>query len=274
MAKHIVYVRSRWRRIKMPVKTSWHDVNRSAWEKPEQPAALHSVSDFVYFKHLVLCCCWLFFFLAAASRWAPSWPWVGSAPRKPWTGTSSGTSSWRGSSRCPWPACSAPPSWPCSSTASCPTSEGDPARDGEQRRERERWKHSSSVTKEEMKRGKGQEEEATDGLGCTVDVRRVGSYAAWLRSPEICFLFCFYSSFEFPIDFYLFSSFGCIRKCVTNVFHSICCTYDNNRENSSNKNYGCWKKQWRPLSVSSLKKRNHEFEKYKKKTAHDWKIIG
>lgn len=25
----------------------------------------------------------------------------------------------------------------------------------------------------------------TDGLGCTEDVRRVVSYAAWLRSPEI-----------------------------------------------------------------------------------------
>lgn len=24
----------------------------------------------------------------------------------------------------------------------------------------------------------------THGLGCTVDVWRVGSYAAWLRSPE------------------------------------------------------------------------------------------
>lgn len=58
--------------------------------------------------------------LAAASRWARSWPWAGSAPRKRWTGASSGTSSWRGSSPCPWPACSAPPSWPCWSTASCP----------------------------------------------------------------------------------------------------------------------------------------------------------
>ncbi|XP_035497099.2 sodium-dependent phosphate transporter 2 isoform X1 [Scophthalmus maximus] len=58
------------------------------------------------------------------SRWDRSWPWAGSAPRKPWTGTSSGTSSWRGLSRCPWPAYSALPSWPCSSTASCPSSEG------------------------------------------------------------------------------------------------------------------------------------------------------
>lgn len=63
---------------------------------------------------------------AVASRWARSWPWAGSAPRRPWTGASSGTSSWRGSSRCLWPACSAPPSWRCSSTASCPSSEGTP----------------------------------------------------------------------------------------------------------------------------------------------------
>uniref|UniRef100_A0A3P8TEK9 Phosphate transporter n=1 Tax=Amphiprion percula TaxID=161767 RepID=A0A3P8TEK9_AMPPE len=65
------------------------------------------------------------------SRWARLWPWAGSAPRKQWTGASSGTSSWRGLSRCRWPACSAPPSWPCSCTASCPSSEG---REGEQRR--------------------------------------------------------------------------------------------------------------------------------------------
>lgn len=65
-------------------------------------------------------------FPAAASRWARSWPWAGSAPRRPWTGASSGTSSWHGSSRCLWPACSAPPSWPCSSTAFCPSSEGTP----------------------------------------------------------------------------------------------------------------------------------------------------
>lgn len=37
---------------------------------------------------------------------------------------------------------------------------------------------------EEKKRGR-ELQRFTDGLGCTEDVRRVGSYAAWLRSPEI-----------------------------------------------------------------------------------------
>ncbi|XP_061906759.1 sodium-dependent phosphate transporter 2 isoform X3 [Entelurus aequoreus] len=55
------------------------------------------------------------------SRWVPWWRSAGSAPRRRWTGASSGTFSWRGSSPCRWRACSAPPSWPCSSTASCPS---------------------------------------------------------------------------------------------------------------------------------------------------------
>lgn len=112
--------------------------------------------------------------LAAASRWAQLWPWVGSAPRKQWTGASSGTSSWRGLSRCLWPACSAPPSWPCLSTASCPTSEGATPggraeEEKESRRERERGgnlgrSHISNVRVADRREGresthKGDEEE-------------------------------------------------------------------------------------------------------------------
>lgn len=90
---------------------------------------------------------------AAASRWARSWPWAGSAPRRPWTGASSGTSSWRGSSRCPWPACSAPPSWRCSSTASCPSSEGT-APGGRAEEEEEGESEKGSVRERESERGK------------------------------------------------------------------------------------------------------------------------
>lgn len=136
------------------------------------------------------------------ARW---WPWAGSAPRRRWTGASSGTSSWPGSSRCLWPACSAPPSWPCSSTASCPLCEGTRVgresrgrRESERERERERrdtWVtnggSSVRVAGNEEQGGKRARVTAVQrlvsGLGCTVDVRRVGSYAAWLRSPEICF---------------------------------------------------------------------------------------
>lgn len=143
--------------------------------------------------------------LAAASRWAQLWLWVGSAPRKQWTGASSGTSSWRGLSRCLWPACSAPPSWPCLSTASCPTSEGATPggraeEEKESRGERERGGGEAWVDvisrmcglqmeeKEESRRTRVTRKKGgwfTGGLGCTVDVRRVGSHAAWLRSPEI-----------------------------------------------------------------------------------------
>lgn len=71
------------------------------------------------------------------------------------------------------------------------------------------------IKEKEMKRGKRARvtgvQRFTHGLGCTVDVRRVGSYAAWLRSPEI-----FADSFEFRFLFILVS--GCIRTCVNNRF--------------------------------------------------------
>lgn len=66
----------------------------------------------------------------------------------------------------------------------------------------------TQVLNEQRKKGKGDREETggrevqrfTDGCGCPVDVRRVGSHAAWLRSPEI-----FFDSSEFLISFYSFS---------------------------------------------------------------------
>lgn len=89
--------------------------------------------------------------LAGTSRWARSWPWAGSAPRRPLTGASSETSSWLGSSRCPWPACSAPPSWRCSSTAFCPSSEGTPPGG---RAEEEGESEKGSMRERERERGK------------------------------------------------------------------------------------------------------------------------
>lgn len=56
-------------------------------------------------------------------RLAPWLPWAGSAPRKPWTGACSATSSWPGLWLCPWPGCSAPAWWRCWCTGSCLTSE-------------------------------------------------------------------------------------------------------------------------------------------------------
>lgn len=59
-------------------------------------------------------------------RLAPWWPSAGSAPRKPSTGASSATSSWRGLWLCQWPACSAPGWWHCWCTGSCLTFEEPP----------------------------------------------------------------------------------------------------------------------------------------------------
>lgn len=46
-----------------------------------------------------------------SGRWGPWWPWAGSAPGKPWTGASSGTSLWPGLWLSPWPGCSVLLSW-------------------------------------------------------------------------------------------------------------------------------------------------------------------
>lgn len=115
---------------------------RKAWTTCSSSLCLCHLISFVLCHH------WCFFpspLPAAASRWAQWWPWAGFAPKKRWTGASSGTSSWLGLWRCLWPACSAPPSWPCSYMASCPLSEGtllggrteDEEEESQRKRERE-----------------------------------------------------------------------------------------------------------------------------------------
>ncbi|XP_061762139.1 sodium-dependent phosphate transporter 2 isoform X4 [Nerophis ophidion] len=111
------------------------------------------------------------------SRWALWWRSAGSAPRRRWTGASSGTSSWRGSSPCLWRACSAPPSWPCSSTASCPLCDAGGTWPGG--RDNEIMEHPRVLIVQEDRNDERSKVKRRD-------VRRVGSDAAWLNSTLQC----------------------------------------------------------------------------------------